>query len=113
MLRFAALVFGFLTVVTIAPSARSTNFQIERVREASRREARHQGGRTRSNVNGQLHAEKLVPIKKSVQLAPTVIKTKSAKVRVDRKVELSAESKERQRIQTTCARQLPVGTQFG
>ena len=98
MLKIATLALGFLTVITIAPSARSTNFQISR---------------TRSDASSQLHAEKLVPIKKSVKIAPTVIKTTSTKARIDRKVELSAESKERQRIQTACARQLPVGTQFG
>ncbi len=87
MLKFTMLALGFLTFVTIAPSARSTIFQIDR---------------TQSDINGQLYAEKLVPIKKSVKLAPTVIKATSKKVPIDRKVELSAESKERQRIQTAC-----------
>jgi hypothetical protein len=103
MLKFAALALGLLAVVTlakptlgtrryangtiIAPSYKSTSFQIDT---------------TRSDVNGQLHAEKLVPIKKSVKLAPMVIKATSVKVPIDRKVELSAENKERQRIQTAC-----------
>ena len=91
MLKFAVLVLGFLTVVTIAPSARSTNFQIDR---------------TQSDVNGQLHAEKLVPIKKSVKLAPTIIKATSKKVPIDVNVGLSAETKERQRIQTACQREV-------
>ncbi len=106
MLKFAALALGVLTVVTtIAPIARSTEFQLER-------EARHQGGRTRSNANSQLRAEKLVPIKKSAKLAPTVIKATSRKVPIDRKVELSAENKEIQRIQTACQPEFANRGQF-
>lgn len=74
MLKIAMLAMGLLAVVTIAPNAESTNFQLNRAR---------------SDVNGQLHAEKLVPIKKSVKLAPTIIKATSAKVPIDRKQELS------------------------
>ena len=97
MLKFAVLVLGFLTVVTIAPSARSTNFQNDR---------------TQSDVNGQLHAEKLVPIKKSVKLAPTVMKGTSVPVPIDRKVEMSPENKERQRIKTACQREFDDRNQF-
>ena len=97
MLKFAALALGFLTVITTAPSARSTNFQIDR---------------TRSDVNGQLHAEKLVPIKKSVKLAPTIIKATSKKVPIDVNVGLSAETKERQRIQTACQQESGDRNQF-
>ena len=103
MLKIAALAMGLITVVTIAPSAESTNLQTER-------EARHQGGRTRSDVNGQLHAERLTPIEKSVKLwpklLPKVIKPTSAKVPTDRKPELPLANREPQPIKSQSQREL-------
>lgn len=105
MLKIAGLAMGLLTVVTIAPNAEAKSFQIERVREASRREARYQGGRTRADVNGQLHAEKLIPLKKLGKLSPAVIKGTSVGVLKNRTIELSTQSKERDRIKTACQQQ--------
>ena len=90
MLKIAILAMGLLAVVTIAPNAESTNFQLDHAR---------------SDVNGQLHAEKLVPIKKSVKLAPTIIKATSAKVPTDRKQELSPAYEGPQPVTSTSQRE--------
>lgn len=93
MLKITALAVGFITVVTISP-ARSTNFQINR---------------SHSDVNGQLHAERLVPIEKSVKiwpkLLPKVIKATSAKVPIDRKPELLPANKEPQPVKSQSQRE--------
>ncbi len=82
--------------MTIAP-ARSTHSQIER-------EARHQGDRTRSDVDGQLHAERLVPIKKLAKPVPTV-KATSAKAPIDRKPEPSPANREPQPVKSQSQRE--------
>lgn len=106
MLKLAALAFGFLTVVTlakpigtiIAPSVQSTNFQ---------------DYQTKPGTNGKLYAEKLLPIKKSVKLGPTVTKGTSETVPINRKVELSPENKDRQRIKTACQQEFEDRNRFG
>ena len=94
MLKITALAVGFLTIVTIAP-ARSTNFQI---------------ARTQSDVNDRLHAERLIPIEKSVKLwpklVPKVIKATPTKVPTDRKPEPSPTNKEPQPIKSQSQREL-------
>ncbi len=97
MLKIAALIIGSLTVVTIAP-ARSTNFQVER-------EARHQGGRTSPTINEKLYAEKILPIKKSTKLVPTV-KATSPKVPADRQPEPSPANREPQPVKSQSQREL-------
>jgi hypothetical protein len=98
MLTLTALAFGFLNVVTlakpigtiIAPSVQSTNSQ---------------DYQTQPGTNGKLYAEKLLPIKKSVKLGPTVTKGTSETVPLDRKVELSPENKEPQPVKSLSQRE--------
>ena len=88
MFKFISLALGLITVMAIAPIGRSTMVP------------------TRPNqlgINGNLHAEKLVTIKRSTILGTTTIKGTSIKKAFnDHKVKLSASEKESQRIRTNC-----------
>jgi hypothetical protein len=90
MFRFASLAIGLLTVVMIAPSSQATIFQ---------------NRPTLPSANGSLHAQKIAPMKKSAILGTTVIKKTPVKAPSDRKIELSPEIKESQRIKG-CQREL-------
>ena len=93
MFKFVSLALGFLTVMTIAPSSRSTMVPTHR---------------NQPSINGNLHAEKLVTIKRS-----TILRTSIKKTFNDQKVELSASDKESQRIRTSCPGGFNNSNRFG
>ena len=92
MLKITVLVFGFITTIAIVPAAESRIFE-------------HQ---PQAQTNRRLHAEKLLPLRKSVKLAPTVMKGTSVSVPKNRGVGISAQNKERERIKTACQPQFEV-----
>jgi hypothetical protein len=97
MFKLRSLTIGFLTLITIAPSSQAATFQT--------RLKLHQ-------IDGELSAQKLVPLKKSSSLRTTVIFKTPIAAPSNKKVD-SSDNRENQRIKTACQREIEARQPFG
>ena len=96
MLKLVSLTL-VLTLATIVPHARSATFQTHLKPH---------------RINSELHAQKLVPVKKSSSLRETVIFKTPVTTSSNKKAKLSPENKENQRIKTACQREIETTPRF-
>jgi hypothetical protein len=103
MFKPAALALGLLTVLMVVSGSRS--FAVVATTTVST-------DQIPAKVWGNLHAEKLLPLKQSTSLKKTAIEGKSVKSPT-RPPALSREQQENQRIKTACQREFDDRYRFG
>jgi hypothetical protein len=103
MFKPAALALGLLTVLMVVSGSRSSAKAATIIVPTDR---------VQSRIQGNLYAEKLIPIKQSTSLRKTAIEGTSAQS-TNRQPVLSPEQQKSQRIKTACQQEYDDRNRFG